>query len=70
MTVKELYGACKHLVDTGYGDKMVLISDDTRGTGYHNLPYGFTVHMDELAALELHDKLDTKHSINEIVVLG
>lgn len=41
-TVKELYNACKDQIKKGNGDKVIMISDDDEGNGYHYLYYSFT----------------------------
>lgn len=41
MTVKELALLCIHEVEKGNGDKMIVVSDDNEGNGYHGLFFGF-----------------------------
>ena len=42
MTVKALMEICKEQIEKGNGDKMIVVSDDNEGNGYHGLFYGFT----------------------------
>ena len=41
ITVAELYKDVKFLMSEGCGDKVVLISDDDEGNGFHTLFYLF-----------------------------
>ena len=50
MTVKELMKACKEQIAKGNGDKIVLLSDDEEGNGYHEMYYAFT---EDVASLDL-----------------
>lgn len=42
ITVKELKEACDEQIKKGNGDKVIMISDDDEGNGYHYLWYSFT----------------------------
>lgn len=42
ITVKELYKDCEKQIKKGNGDKVIMISDDDEGNGYHYLWYSFT----------------------------
>lgn len=42
LTVKQLYSECKKQIDAGNGDKVIMISQDDEGNGYHYLWYSFT----------------------------
>lgn len=68
ITVSELFAECKQLVDQGFGDRHILISDDDEGNGFHTLFYSFATDEESInAALEIeHDK----HFADEVVVLG
>lgn len=37
MTVKDLLKQCKWFADNGYGDRLIVLSDDYEGNGYHGL---------------------------------
>lgn len=41
ITVKDLMYACVREVDKGNGNKVIMISDDDEGNGYHYLWYEF-----------------------------
>ena len=68
MTVKDLAMACKQQIAKGNGDKIILLSDDDEGNGYHTMYYLFTDSKESVAAcLELeHDD----HNADEVVILG
>ena len=42
MTVIQLLQLCQQEVQNGNGNKVIVISDDNEGNGYHGLFYGFT----------------------------
>ena len=42
ITVNKLYELCEEQRKLGNGKKIILISDDDEGNGYHTLYYGFT----------------------------
>ena len=68
MTVKELLKECQLEIESGNGDKEILISDDDEGNGYHTLYYGFTndeVYIN-MAKPTFHDRNDTKN----VIILG
>lgn len=52
MTVNDLEKACKEQIKKGNGDKIILLSDDDEGNGFHTLFYLFT---------------DSKESINTLI---
>lgn len=41
LTVKDLYKECKKQMNLGNGDRVIMISDDDEGNGYHYLYYSF-----------------------------
>ena len=42
ITVKQLKNLCEQEIKKGNGDKVIMISDDDEGNGYHYLWYSFT----------------------------
>jgi hypothetical protein len=42
VTVKELLELCKEQIAKGNGDKIILLSNDDEGNGYHEMIYHFT----------------------------
>ena len=42
MTVKRLYALCVEQIKKGNGDKVVVLSNDDEGNGYHECYYDFT----------------------------
>ena len=41
--LKTLYEECKKLVEAGHGEKVLVLSDDNEGNGYHGMFYTLTV---------------------------
>lgn len=41
LTVIDLKYMCEMIIKQGYGEKSVLLSNDTEETGYHGMYYGF-----------------------------
>ena len=70
MTVKVLAKYCLEQIRKGNGDKIVQISQDDEGNGYHTLYYQFTDDLDEIKECYeygmFHDNLDTTN----VVLLG
>lgn len=48
LTVKELYQECRKEINNGNGDKVIMISNDDEGNGYHYLWYSFTNEVGEI----------------------
>jgi hypothetical protein len=42
LTVKQLKKFVDKAIREGYGDRMIVISDDNEGNGFHGMFYGFT----------------------------
>lgn len=42
ITIKELFQLCANQIQEGNGDKVILLSDDDEGNGYHYCWYAFT----------------------------
>lgn len=42
ITVKQLSAILAEAIRDGYGDRKIVISDDTEGNGYHGLFYGIS----------------------------
>lgn len=42
LTVKDIYKLCQKQIKLGNGDKVVMISDDDEGNGYHYVWYEFS----------------------------
>lgn len=42
LTVKELYNECREQIKKGNGDKVIMISQDDEGNGYHYMWYTFS----------------------------
>lgn len=68
LTVKDLYLMCKQVVEQGYGDRKIVISDDNEGNGFHGLFYGLCTSDIEQYVDEIYDSTTTDP--NEIVILG
>ena len=48
LTVEKLYKECKKQIEKGNGKKVIMISDDDEGNGYHYLWYTFYENTEEL----------------------
>lgn len=69
LTVKDLLAICKKEVQNGNGDRIIVISDDNEGNGYHGLFYHFTIiDENEKKFFQVYDSQET--DINKIIVLG
>ena len=66
MTVKALMEFCKKEIEAGNGDKIIVISDDNEGNGYHGLFYAFTPADDFVDYIYDSQSRDP----NKIIVLG
>lgn len=42
ITIKELYKECKKQIEKGNEDKIIMLSDDDEGNGYHYCWYLFS----------------------------
>lgn len=42
LTIKDLYKECKKEIEKGNENKVIMISQDDEGNGYHYLWYSFT----------------------------
>lgn len=48
MTVKKLKRLCEQQIAKGNGDKVILLSNDDEGNGYHECYYAFSENVAEL----------------------
>ena len=48
MTVENLLAICQEQVAKGNGKKVIYLSDDDEGNGYHEMFYGFSENVKEL----------------------
>ncbi len=68
ITVNKLLKLCKEQVKKGNGDKIVLLSDDDEGNGFHTLYCGFTD--DEKDIEEYSDSFHDGNDPSEVIILG
>ena len=73
VTVKDLALWLSDLVRRGYGDKRVVIADDTEGNAYHGMYYSPTSEADEVKDLigssnGLYESQETDYK--KIVIIG
>ena len=68
MTVKELYKLVQAEMKKGNGDKLIVISDDNEGNGYHGMFFGFTSKDLEYLQDDIYDSIT--NDIDKIIVLG
>lgn len=66
MTVIQLLQLCQQEVQNGNGNKVIVISDDNEGNGYHGLFYGFTEDVTDFAD-DIYDSCD-KSGKNTIIL--
>lgn len=70
LTVKQLAKFCLEQIKKGNGDKVIQITQDDEGNGYHTLFYQFTDNLDEIRECEefgmFHDRID----VNNTILLG
>jgi hypothetical protein len=69
LTVQDLYRFCEQEIKKGNSKRLIVISDDNEGNGFHGLFYGFT----EIAEKDkeyypIYDSVET--DIKKILVLG
>ena len=67
ITVKELLKECEKQIIKGNGDKVIMISDDDEGNGYHYLWYSFTEIEDEYYDRDIDEKIAKRE---DTIVLG
>lgn len=69
LTVKDLYKLCKNEINKGNSDRILVISDDNGGNGFHGLFYGFTeIDEKDKEYYPIYDSVET--DIKKIIVLG
>ena len=68
ITVQNLLDICKEQVKAGNGERIVLISDDDEGNGFHTLFFGFLSDPGEIRAYQsqFHDRNDP----DTVILLG
>ena len=67
LTVKDLEKACKEQIKKGNGDKMVMLSCDDEGNGFHQMFYLFTDNKEDLEMLLKYEHVD---DIDKVIILG
>lgn len=68
--VAELYCLCKKEMDKGNGSKIIMISQDDEGNGYHYLFYGFSEAKDILDDYTNSDFNEEVADIENTIILG
>jgi hypothetical protein len=69
ITVKMLKAFCEKQIKNGNGNRMIVISNDNEGNGFHGLFYGFTpINKGEESFYAISDSVS--EDINEIIILG
>ena len=69
-TVNELLKECQKLVKSGYGDRVVLLSDDDEGNGFHTLYYNFTIDKENIKVYADEGLFHDDNDPNTVVLLG
>lgn len=70
MTVKQIHNACEELINKGYGDHAVLVSDDDEGNGFHEMFYLFTAEPENVAKIIEYCNVPRGTDPNGVVLLG
>ena len=73
LTIKDLYDECKKQMAKGNADKVIMISDDDEGNGYHYLWYSFAKAKDILKDeyFDMSYMVDERIAkINDTIILG
>lgn len=70
LTVRELAVKCTKLIQAGFGDKKILITNDNEWNGYHELFDGFYTTDDILIDGQSTPCGVTKDNIGNYVILG
>lgn len=68
MTVRELKKCCEDVIESGFGDYKIAISNDEEGNGYHDLFYQFTTEREEVESMirsscTPYDVSDVEHTV-------
>ena len=69
LTINDLKKYCDDAIKKGLGDRMIVVSDDNEGNGFHGLFFGFTViKKGEEDYYPISDSVS--ENIKEIIILG
>ena len=69
LKIQDLYKLCEKEIKKGNAQKLIVISDDNEGNGFHGLFYGFTeIDEKEKEWYPIYDSTET--DIKKILVLG
>ncbi len=67
ITIKDLYKLCKEQIVKGNGDKVIMLSDDDEGNGYHYMWYSFCSVEDAFAEDYIDENIAGK---DDTIILG
>ena len=67
ITVKELYKLCEEEITEGNGDKVIRLSQDDEGNGYHYLWYSFCDAKEVITENEISKDIA---SLDDTIILG
>ena len=70
ITVNDLFEQCKLLINHGFGNKTILLSDDDEGNGFHTLYYTFTTNKEEIEMYAKNGLFHDDNDPNDVVILG
>ena len=69
LTVQDLYRFCEQEIKKGNSKRLIVISDDNEGNGFHGLFYAFTeIEEKDKEYYPIYDSVET--DIKKIIVLG
>lgn len=67
ITINQLKEYCEKQIKKGNGDKVIMISDDDEGNGFHYLWYSFTEIEDEYYDISIDERIASKENT---IILG
>ena len=67
LQVSTLYKLCEGQIKKGNGDKVIMISDDDEGNGYHYMWYSFSTVEDAYADEFINEEIAKKE---DTIILG
>lgn len=63
MTVMELKKCCEEVIELGFGNYKIAISNDEEGNGYHDLFYPFMTEREIVKSMIGCDVSDMEHTV-------
>lgn len=70
LTVMQIFELCYQQIQAGNGNKLVAISDDEEGNGYHPVYFGFTPKEQVFTGGDLDPLLSGFKMSSDFIILG